>query len=121
MMNMTQVKKCQFFWLKDKRYFFSNGIFSLPIDHPNLEQVGKFKKDSEEEIENLLLIKKIEMLKLESNAIFNNKKLHILSATLLQPVTFNKLDANKRLLQGKFKKSIYNTTKDYILNSHRMW
>ena len=33
-MKMTRVKKVQFASLSDKRYCFSDGIFSLPFRHP---------------------------------------------------------------------------------------
>ena len=38
-MQMKTVSKVQFGQLNDKHFYFSNGITSLPYDHPSLEKV----------------------------------------------------------------------------------
>ena len=43
-MQMKGVSKVQFGKLTDKRFYFSNGIISLPYGHPSLENVRKEKQ-----------------------------------------------------------------------------
>ena len=43
-MKMTSVSKVQFTNLNDKRYYFSNGIVSLPFVHPLLSNLCEIKK-----------------------------------------------------------------------------
>ena len=42
-MQMKSVCKVQFGQLNDKRFYFSNGILSLPYGHPYLEHLRKEK------------------------------------------------------------------------------
>ena len=42
-MTMTSVNKVQFASLNDKRYYFSDGIVSLPFGHPSLNWVREYK------------------------------------------------------------------------------
>ena len=43
-MTMTSVNKVQFASLNDQRYYFSDGIVSLPFGHPSLNEVRDYKK-----------------------------------------------------------------------------
>ena len=43
-MTMTSVNKVQFARLNDKRYYFSDGIVSLPFGHPSLNKLREYKK-----------------------------------------------------------------------------
>ena len=43
-MTMTGVNKVQFASLNDKRYYFSDGIVSLPFGYPSLNEVRDYKK-----------------------------------------------------------------------------
>ena len=42
-MQMQSVSKVLFGQLKDKRFYFSNGLISLPFRHPHLEDLRKEK------------------------------------------------------------------------------
>ena len=42
-MQMKLVSKVQFGQLNDKRFYFSNGLISLPFGHPYLENLRKEK------------------------------------------------------------------------------
>ena len=42
-MQMKSVSKVQFGQLNDKRFYFSNGLISLPFGHPYLENLRKEK------------------------------------------------------------------------------
>ena len=43
-MIMTSVNKVTFVSLNDKRYYFSDGIVSLPYGHPLLKELREYKK-----------------------------------------------------------------------------
>ena len=58
-MQMKSVSKVQFGQLNNKRFYFSNGIISLPYGHPYLEELGKKKKISTETFIKLFKQKKI--------------------------------------------------------------
>ena len=116
--NMSAIKKIQFAKLNDKRYYFSDGILSLPFSHPYLWEVTKYKKESKEKLENFFSDDKFEILKLEYKALLKNERLRVFKALLLQPVTYYKIDYSKRSEQTNFSKPTYTTTKDYTLNSH---
>ena len=99
-MTMTSVNKVQFARLNDKRYYFSDGIVSLPLGHPSLSKVTEYKKS---------LPKIHTVIQKEKNKI-----LRILRSIFSQPITYYNLKMNKRLSVNKFD---YTTTRDHILNS----
>ena len=55
--------------LNDKRFYFSNGLMSLPYGHPCLEDLRKEKQKYKD--------KKYDFIKQESNAIDNSPRMHI--------------------------------------------
>ena len=114
-MKMTSVNKVKFARLNDKRYYFSDGIVSLPFGHILLEKVRQYKKQLTK-IHNQIDNEKNAILKLENEAVMQNERLRILRCILSQPLVYFDLHSH-RLTEVKsvFK---YATTKDYILNSH---
>ena len=114
-MTMTSVNKVQFASLNDKRYYFSDGIVSLPFGHPSLNNVRKYKK-SLPKIHTVIAREKNEILKYENAAVNQNERLRILRSIFSQPITYFTLKTNRRFLD-KDKKFDFTTTRDYILNS----
>ena len=112
-MTMTNVNKVQFARLNDKRYYFSDGIVSLPFSHPTLNKVREYKK-SLPKIHTVIQKEKDEILKGENAVVNDNERLRILRSIFAQPITYYNLKTNKRLSANKFD---YTTTRDYILNS----
>ena len=112
-MTMTSVNKVQFARLNDKRYYFSDGIVSLPLGHPALNKVREYKK-SLPKIHTIIQKEKNEILKRENEVVNNNERLRILRSIFSQPITYYNLKTNKRLSVNKFDSM---TTRDYILNS----
>ena len=112
-MIMATVNKAQFASLNDKRYYFSDGIVSLSYGHPLLEEVRQYKK-SLPKIHTIIEKEKDKLLQLENDAVNCNERLRILKCIFSQPITYYKLDSNKRLPSTKIN---YTTTRDYILNS----
>ena len=112
-MTMTSVNKVQFARLNDKRYYFSDGIVSLPFGHRALNKVREYKKFLPK-IHTVIPKEKDEILKGENAVANNNERLRILRSIFSQPITYYNLKMNKRFSANKFD---YTTTRDYILNS----
>ena len=113
-MTMTSVNKVQFASLNDKRYYFSDGIVSLPFGHPSLNEVREYKK-SLPKIHTVIAKEKNKILSYENAAVNENERLRILRSIFSQPITYYSLKTNRRFLHNK--KFDFTTTKDYILNS----
>ena len=73
---MTSVNKVKFASINDKRYYFSDGIVSLPFGHPTLNAVREYKK-SFSKIHKVLIEEKNNILKLENAAVNDNERLRI--------------------------------------------
>ena len=114
-MMMTTVNKVQFASLNDKRYYFSDGIVSLPFVHPSLSELIDYKK-SLPKIHTVIKEEKDKLLQLENKIVNNNKRLRILRSIFSQPITYYNLKSNK---QSTIKRFDYTVPCDYILNS--MW
>ena len=114
-MTMTSVNKVKFASLNDKRYYFSDGIVSLPFGHPSLNTVREYKK-SFSKIHAVIAKEKNEILKLENVAVNDNERLRILRTIFSQPISYFTLKTNRRFL-ATTKKFDYTTTRQYILNS----
>ena len=112
-MMMTSVNKVQFASLNDKRYYFSDGIVSLPFGHPSLSELRDYKK-SLAKIHTIIKEEKDKLLQLENKIVNNNERLRILCSVFSQPITYFNLKSNKR---STIKRFDYTTTCDYILNS----
>ena len=114
-MKMMPVNKVKFARLNDKRYYFSDGIVSLPFGHILLEKTRKYKKQLSkihEQIDN----EKDAILKLENDAVMQNERLRILRSIFSQPLVYFDLHSHELAeVKRAFK---YATTKDYILNSY---
>ena len=114
-MKMKAINKVKFARLNDKRYYFSDGIVSLPFGHILLEKTRQYKKQLNkihEQIDN----EKNAILKLENEAVMQNERLRILRQIFSQPLVYYDLHSHQLTeVKRAFK---YTTTKDYILNSH---
>ena len=115
-MKMTPVNKVKFARLNDKRYYFSDGIVSLPFGHILLEKTRQYKKQLTK-IHEQIDKEKNAILKLENDAIMQNERLRILRCIFSQPLVYFDLQSNElnTEVNHAFK---YATTKDYILNSY---
>ena len=114
-MKMTTVSKTKFVRLNNKRYYFSDGIVSLPFGHILLEQTRQYKKQLSK-IHEQIDKNKDAILKLENEAVMQNERLRILRCIFSQPLVYFDLHSHKPIeVKRAFK---YAATKDYILNSH---
>ena len=71
--------KTKFSQLNDKRFYFADGVVSLPYGHPSLKQIDKFKKEKDRKIEKYFWEQKERLLKMEKNTLKKNTKPFILS------------------------------------------
>ena len=114
-MQMKSVSKIQFGQLNDKRFYFSNGILSLPYGHPLLEKVRK-QKDKCHDIHKVIQTKKDQFLKEETKVIENIPRLNILNQIFNQVPLIYELES-----ETNFVTSGWNTTKDRIKNGSWKW
>ena len=109
-MQMKSVSKAQFGQLNDKRFYFSNGIISLPYGDPYL---GKLRKEKHKyrDIHKVIQRKKDDFLKEESKVIQNIPRLNILKQIFGQiPILFE-LNSNTKFISSGRK-----TTKELTKN-----
>ena len=107
-MQMQTIQKVQFGQLNDKRFFFSNGITSLPFGHPYLESCRK-QKNKYRNIHKVIQNKKHEFLEKEAKVEEKNERLNILNQIFNQRPILYDLKSNKN-----YTFSGLHTTKDLI-------
>lgn len=73
------IMKTKFSQLNDKRFYFADGVVSLPYGHPSLKEIDKFKKEKDQKIEKYFWEQKERLLKMEKNTLKKNTKPFILS------------------------------------------
>ena len=111
----TSVNKVKFASLSDKRYYFSDGIVSLPYGHPLLKEVREYKKSLPDAIPICIEKEKDKLLQHENKAARGNERLRILRSIFSQPITYYNVNSTTRsTLKNK-----YTPTRNYILNSKR--
>ena len=101
-MSAATKNKFQFTRLNEKSHYFSDGIGSFPFGHLYLSKIRKYKIDSKEKIQDLILEKKFEMLKLDPRALFRSNRMHVLRMILLQPIIYCKINSSKIPQQRKY-------------------
>ena len=106
MMKKT-AQKTKFSQLNDKRFYFPNGIASLPYGHQNLKEIDDFKKEKWQKIEKYFWKEKEQLLNTEKRALKNTLKLYFYHQILMsQPKIFDLRQENdfehknKTLLKG---------------------
>ena len=114
-MIMTSSNKVRFAQLNDKRYYFSDGIISLPFGHPSLNETREYKK-SLQKIHKIIEKEKNKLLNDENKVVNANERLRILRSIYSQPIQYYNLKTNKKF--NPITKDTYISTKQYILNSH---
>ena len=112
---MTSVNKIQFASLNNKRYFFLDGIVSLPYEHTLLSKIRQIK-EAHPKIRTVIEQGKNDLLiKLENETVVKHERLIILRSVYAQRITNCKLDSNAKVNQkGSFD---FTATRDYILSS----
>ena len=80
---MKSVSKVQFGQLNDKRFYFSNGLISLPYGHPYLEDLRK-EKHKYRAIHKVIQEKKYDFLKEERKVLEKIPRLNVLKQSFSQ-------------------------------------
>ena len=107
---MKSLSKIQFGQLNNKRFYFSNGIMSLPYGHPYLEKLRK-EKHKYRDIHKVMQSKKDKFLKEESKVIEKILRLDIFKQIFGQiPILYELNSDTKFILSG------WKTTKEFIKN-----
>ena len=104
------VCKNQFGQFNDKRFYFSNGILSLPYGHSQLEHIRK-EKNKYRNNHTVIQSKKYQFLKEESKVMEKILRLNILKQIYSQIPLLYELN-----LDTKFITSGWKTTKEYNKN-----
>ena len=65
----TKITKTEFSQLHDKRFYFSNGIFSLPFGHLSLKELDDCKNQKGQKIEKYFWLEKEKLLAMEKTAL----------------------------------------------------
>ena len=77
-MVLKKIEKLKFAQINDKRYYFSDGIVSLPFSHPLLHEINQFKKEKKQKIELYLQEEKHKLLQMEKFALEKNDRISLL-------------------------------------------
>ena len=76
-MKKETVIKNKFSQINDKRFYFLDGILSLPFYHPNLKELNKFNEKMGQRIEKYFWNEKEKLLEIERKALKNNSRLYL--------------------------------------------
>ena len=96
-MQMKSVSKMQFGQLNGNRFYFSNGIVSLPYGHPSLEKLRK-EEHKYRDVHKVIQTKKDEFLLKESKILESIPKLNILSQIFSQTPILCGLNSDTKFL-----------------------
>ena len=115
-MILQEIEKSKFAQINDKRHYFSDGIVSLPISHPYLHEIVKFKRDKKKKIEAFLQQEKHKLIQMEKFAVENNNRISIYRDILQQKPTFFQHGSQKRNVANNQSITFSQTRRSYILN-----
>ena len=106
-MRMKTVEKIQFGQLNDKRFYFPNGILSLPYGHFQMKEVRE-QRAKEKAIHKSVKNKKMEFIKHENSIINKNKRLSVFYQIISGKPSIYMID------DQKIEKHFELSTKEYI-------
>ena len=106
-MQMKTVNKIQFGQLNDKRFYFPNGIVSLPFGHFLLDEYRKEKHEIKN-IQNQINERKWEFIKKENQILNKNERLLVFSQIINGTTTIYNLESHEPTFH------FCHSTKDYI-------
>ena len=112
----ASVMKTKFSQINDKRFYFPNGILSLPYGHPSLTEINDFKTEEGLKMQKYFWEEKEKLLQMEKKALPNTPRLRIFDQILNQEpkiVNLNQKSDFTFLYPRKVKKVI----KDEVLRA----
>ena len=111
--NILKCLKIKISIKNNKRFYFPDGILSLPFYHPNLKELNEFKEKMGQRVEKYFWNEKEKLLEIEKRALKNNSRLYLYHQILTStPKFFNisQKDNFKQENRSLFKKN----TKDIV-------
>ena len=111
--NILKCLKIKISIKNNKRFYFPDGILSLPFYHPNLKELNEFKEKIGQRVEKYFWNEKEKLLEIEKRALKNNSRLYLYHQILTStPKFFNisQKDNFKQENRSLFKKN----TKDIV-------
>ena len=107
----------------NKRFYFADGVVSLPFGHPNLKQIDEFKKEKGQKLEKYFWEEKEHLSNLELRALKNHPRLYLYNQILISvPKLFNISQKNdftqqkKNTAEKKHKRSNFRGRMDNEIN-----
>ena len=113
----TTAMKTKFSQMNDKRYYYLNGVTSLPIEHPYLNDITAHKEKKGQKIEKYFEQKKKNLKKLERDVFSKNSRLNIYNQIFSQNVEYCDLKTNKKNETDNLKINYSQSPQSYILES----
>ena len=77
------VVKTKFSQLNDKRFYFPDGIVSLPFGHKNLKEIDEFKQEKGQKTEKHFYEEKKVLFDMEKKALKNSPRLYLYHQILM--------------------------------------
>ena len=99
-MILQEIEKSKFTQINDKRYYFSDGIVSLPFCHLYLHETVQFKRDKKQKIEAFLQEEKHKIIQMEKFVVEVNSRISIYRSIWLQKPTFFHLESLRRSVEN---------------------
>ena len=99
-MEQTAILKSRFSQINNKRFYNINGVTSLPIGHPFLQDVTLNKESKCEKIEKYFLDEERKLKSLGIEAFSKNQRLDIYNQILTKNFEYRDLKDNKEFPQG---------------------
>ena len=95
------VVKTKFSQLNDKRFYFPDGIVSLPFGHKNLKEIDEFKQEKGQKIEKHFYEEKKVLFGIEKKALKNSPRLYLYHQILMSsPKAFNINKKKKKMISN---------------------
>ena len=96
-MILEETEKSKFVQINNKRYYFSNGILSLPFSYPFLKEIVNFKREKNPKKSRRFYNRKRTILFKQKNLqAQKNKRISIYRSILQEKPAFYHLDLLKR-------------------------
>ena len=83
------VTKSRFCRLNDKKFYFPDGVISLPFGHSLLKEIDKFKQEKGQKIEKYFWEEKENLFNLENKALKEHRRLYLYHQILIHPTEKN--------------------------------
>lgn len=113
-MVLEEIEKSKFAQINDKRYYFSDGIVSLPFSHPFFARNCQVSEGKNKKLKHFYYRKNI---KFRWKYLQSKKRILIYRSILQQKLTFYHLNSLKRSAENSENINFSQNLRSYILNS----